>query len=110
MLSVSFQDALILLLNDVYLKEEVWSIRRKSLLVNSSKKIRIQSSFSEVFFKSSFSEVFFKKNITKFLEYSKKYIHAESNLSKAAPATLLQSLSVMGTLLEFLHQFKKNSS
>ena len=32
----------------------------------------------------------------------------ESDLNKVAPATLLQSLSVMGNFLEILQELKKN--
>ena len=58
-------------------------------------------------FLSSLSSVFFERK--SFLNSWCVGKHAGSDLSKVAPETLLQSLSVMGNYLEILQEFQEFS-
>ena len=53
--------------------------------------------------------MFFKKKCRNSWSIQTRISTAESDLSKVAPAVLLQSLSVMGNFLEILQGFKENS-
>ena len=57
----------------------------------------------------SFSKALFKKKFQNSWSIQKRIFTAENDLSKATPATLLQSLSVIGSFLEILQGFKENS-